>query len=125
MAKKLQETLCAHTRSSRRPLLCRNAKSFLVSNLASTTLCVLSLSLFHSFIYIHFLIRSWPSSNTTPFPLSLSPHFCMPRVEENTPTVYLALHSACTAQHKRASIKVKKKPSLRFQPAIVRECLRE
>lgn len=73
--------------------MCQNAKSFLVSNLASTTLCVLSLSLFHSFIYIHFLIRLWPSSSAAPLP----PLFCLLRVEENTPTAYLALHSARTA----------------------------
>lgn len=69
-----RKQMCAHSHC-RRPLLCENAKSFLVSNLASTTLCTLSFSLSHSFIYIHFLIHLWPSSNT----LSIAALFCMQR----------------------------------------------
>ena len=47
---------------SRTPLLRQHAESFLVSSLASDTRWILSLSLYRSFIYIHFLIRRWPSS---------------------------------------------------------------
>lgn len=41
-------------------------KSFLASNLASSTLCVPSFSHFHSFIYIPFLIHSYSSISTSP-----------------------------------------------------------
>lgn len=82
-------TLCTISPSGR-PLLRRDAKSFLVSNLASATLRSLALPLPFTYLY------------PLPHPLmSLQQYFLLlsaSREEENIPVVYLALHSTCTAQ---------------------------
>lgn len=121
MAKKPQETLCAHAQRQEATAVSECKKLSRVQFSLHYTLCsfVLPLPFIYLYPFPHALTAEQQHHSFPSLSLSLSPHFRMPRVEENTPTVYLALHSACTAQHKSTFIKVKK-PSLRFQPAITR-----
>lgn len=90
----VQLTLCAQTRPAGGPLLRQDAKSFLVSNLASATLRSLALpSSIHLFIPAASSAHE-PAASSTLLLLLLSAS----REEENTPVVYLALHLTCTAQ---------------------------
>lgn len=84
-------TLCTNP-ASRRPLLCQNAKSFFVSNLASATLR--SFTLLLPFTYLYPLPHPLMTQRQyTPF----LPFFCQQR-GRNPPAVYLAHHSTCTAR---------------------------